>query len=205
MIHHNAVDPQLMHLLNTLMALEAFDNFALGGGTSIALRHGHRKSVDIDLFTHEPFNSEMLLNIAQSKFDDCGMLNRTVGSLCLVIEDIKVDILLHEYPLLSQMEQLETVRCLSLDDIAAMKINEVTNRGSKKDFSDLLLLHENGISLDRSVELFCRKYGHDSRFLATRSMLYFDDARQEPAPLYLNGWDWPYVEKTIGGIADKLV
>lgn len=34
--------------------------FTLGGGTSLALRFGHRKSVDLDLFTRSSFDSRQL-------------------------------------------------------------------------------------------------------------------------------------------------
>jgi len=40
----------------------------------------------------------------------------------------------------------EYIRFVSLPDLSAMKVNAITNHGSKKDFSDLLLLHEQGIS-----------------------------------------------------------
>jgi hypothetical protein len=52
----------------------------------------------------------------------------------------------------------------ALQDMAAMKINAITNRGSKKDFSDLLLLHEQGIPILQSLEYFCAKYGQPDAF-----------------------------------------
>jgi hypothetical protein len=82
-----------------------------------------------------------------------------------------------------------------------MKVNAVTNRGSKKDFTDLLLLHEEGIQLNMALDFFCKKYGGGGRFLAVRSLAWFDDAEGEPDPVYLNGWSW----KEVRGRVEQLV
>ena len=86
-----------------------------------------------------------------------------------------------------------------------MKVNAVTNRGSKKDFSDLLLLHENGIPLAASLDFFSTKYGPAGRFLAIRSLNWFADADEEPDPLYLNGWTWPEVYQRMASFAKALL
>jgi hypothetical protein len=82
-----------------------------------------------------------------------------------------------------------------------MKVNAVTNRGSKKDFTDLLLLHEEGIQLNMALDFFCKKYGEGGRFLAVRSLAWFADAEEEPDPVYLNGWSW----KEVRGRVEQLV
>ena len=43
----HAVPPDLLHLLKRLMGMESLRNFYLVGGTALALRLGHRESVDI--------------------------------------------------------------------------------------------------------------------------------------------------------------
>lgn len=83
-------------------------------------------------------------------------------------------------------------------------MNAVTNRGSKKDFSNLLLLHKNRISLSQALEHFCSKYGEGGRFLSIRSLQFFDDARKEPDPVFLNGWTWEFVEKEMDRLAREL-
>lgn len=118
---------------------------------------------------------------------------------------LKIDILLHAYPLLGEYSWLDSVRCVSLPDMAAMKVNAVTNRGSKKDFSDLLLLYDNGISLTKSLQFFCAKYGTAGKFLAIRSLNWFEDADAEPDPMYLNGWTWAYVRERMMKLAEQLL
>jgi hypothetical protein len=197
MLHLNSVSKELFGLLQKLCTVPFLANFSLGGGTSLALRFGHRSSVDIDLFSSTPFDSEMCRDAIYGLFPKAEVVNRTPGSLCLLIHGIKTDILVHLYPLLFESAIEEGIPFLSLADIAAMKINAVTNRGSKKDFSDLLLLHKQGISLSKSLDFFSAKYGSAGRFLAVKSLAWFEDAEQEPDPIYLNGWTWKHVREEM--------
>jgi len=48
MLHKNAVEPATLELLEQICLQPQFAAFALGGGTNIALRKGHRLSVDLD-------------------------------------------------------------------------------------------------------------------------------------------------------------
>ena len=50
-LHYETVTPLLKETLGILMADKLFAPFRLVGGTNLSLRYGHRKSVDIDLFT----------------------------------------------------------------------------------------------------------------------------------------------------------
>ena len=200
----DAVPRKPFNILQRLMDLKSLSGFALGGGTSLALRFGHRRSVDIDLFSPAAFNTEVLLNAVRTLFGQTEIHNRTEGSLSVGILGVKVDILHDAYDLLEAPSLLDEIRVLSLADIAAMKVNAITNRGSKKDFSDLLLLHRNRISLSQALDHFCSKYGEGGRFLAIRSLQFFDDARKEPDPNYLNGWTWELVEQDIDRLARAL-
>ncbi|MEP6556830.1 MAG: nucleotidyl transferase AbiEii/AbiGii toxin family protein [Ferruginibacter sp.] len=44
------------------MQLPALSNFDLVGGTALSLKYGHRKSIDLDLFTTAPFENETVFN-----------------------------------------------------------------------------------------------------------------------------------------------
>jgi predicted nucleotidyltransferase component of viral defense system len=205
MLKTQSVSDSLLDVLRTLMEQPCFSGFTLGGGTSLSLRYAHRKSVDLDLFTSSPFDAEGLLNQTRACFSEVEVFNRTLGSLCLNLVGVKVDFLLHAYPILDPEEVIDGIRLVSCVELAAMKVNAVTNRGSKKDFSDLLLLHQEGISLSQSLNSYCRKYGEAGRFLALRSLQWFVDAEQEPDPLYLNGWTWDHVRNQCAKLAGELL
>ena len=85
-----------------------------------------------------------------------------------------------------------------------MKINAVSRRGSKKDFSDLLYLHQNGIALLLAVQNHVSKYGEDGLFGAVKSVTYFESTKAEPDPRYRNGWTWTYVRQQMESLGSEV-
>ena len=45
------------------MAIPALDDFNLVGGTALALKYGHRRSLDLDLFSSQDFDNEAIAAI----------------------------------------------------------------------------------------------------------------------------------------------
>jgi len=101
MIHLESVSPALFSTLVELLRIDELKDAALGDGTSLAMVFGHRKSIDIDLFFTTPFNSLLLQETIAYHFDHFSITNRTAGSLSGTIDTVKIDILLHSYPLLN--------------------------------------------------------------------------------------------------------
>ena len=56
-LYYNTVTPLLREILDKLMRAPELSLFRLVGGTSLSLRLGHRKSVDIDLFTEQDYGT----------------------------------------------------------------------------------------------------------------------------------------------------
>ena len=82
------------------------------------------------------------------------------------------------------------LRLARIEDIAAMKLEAVTNRGSKKDFIDVAFLLDL-FSLKEMLDLYQRKYPTGLKLLVMRSLVYFDDAETTDMPVMLKplGWD----------------
>jgi Nucleotidyl transferase AbiEii toxin, Type IV TA system len=74
MLHLGTVEPLTLELLRTLTNDPMLANNFLVGGTSLSLQLGHRKSVDLDLFTHEPFDGITLLRHLQ-EHSTCPRIN----------------------------------------------------------------------------------------------------------------------------------
>ena len=51
MLHLETVTPETLDLIRKLMQEKCLEHFKLVGGTALALKLGHRTSVDIDLFS----------------------------------------------------------------------------------------------------------------------------------------------------------
>lgn len=67
MLHTGAVESHTLSILKKLMRVEKLNSFYLVGGTCLALRYGHRQSVDIDLFSVTDFTNDDLLQILQAE------------------------------------------------------------------------------------------------------------------------------------------
>ena len=195
MLHYEAIQPETLDLLRALAPLPVLEDFALVGGTGLALQMGHRLSVDLDFFTSKDFSTEQVVEALEPHFDLI-VNGRADHSLNCRINGIKVDILRHRYKLLNDLVIEDKIRLWSIEDIAAAKISAITNRGSKKDFFDLVEILKQ-VPLDRVLNLFEQKYPSAEKFMAMKSLCWFEDAESDPNPIMLTKLSWKEVQKTI--------
>jgi predicted nucleotidyltransferase component of viral defense system len=201
MLRHDAIPPAVTRLLLDLAPHPALSGFALGGGTSLALRFGHRISVDLDFFTPDPFQpDEIAASLGALKPE---IIASARNSLTAVSGGVKLDFLRHAYPMLAPVEVIETIAILSLEDVAAMKLNAVSNRGSKKDFYDVAELLAR-FDLTTLLAFFSAKYPTSDPFAVIRSLAWFEDAEPEPDPIPLNGASWNSVKHIVSEAVSKL-
>ncbi|MES2439380.1 MAG: nucleotidyl transferase AbiEii/AbiGii toxin family protein [Verrucomicrobiota bacterium] len=177
-------------LLVRLTPLEALQGFALGGGTSLALRFGHRWSVDLDFFTTAEFSPEELFE--KLAISPATVTARSANTLTVDAGGVKLDLLRHAYKTLAPPERIDGITVVSLPDLAAMKLNAIANRGSKKDFYDFAELLEH-FSIQQMIGFFIGKYPATDPFTVIRSLAWFEDAEHEPDPVSLNGRSWENV------------
>jgi len=175
MLQKQAVPKKLLELLIELEKIPELNNFNLAGGTALALQIGHRKSIDIDLFTTEIFDENSIIETFTSKFKEIKILSLSKNSVTCVINGIKVDVIRHNYPYLENSLKEENIRMFSLADIAAMKLNAIAGNGSRvKDFIDLYFLLDK-FSLKQMLEFYSKKYSQMEPFFVIKSIVYFDD------------------------------
>ena len=70
MLHLNSINEVTHQLLQSLCSKEYLQNFALAGGTSLALQLGHRKSIDIDLFSFDDVNMPEISLFLENEYDE---------------------------------------------------------------------------------------------------------------------------------------
>jgi len=190
-----AVSPELWQLLNRLMAETALSDFYLVGGTALALHYGHRISADIDLFTETAFDAVRLREQLTRSYQ---LVESTAeeNTLSGLIDGIKCDCMAHPYSMVTGVQDYDGVRLIAVEDIAAMKLNAIANRGSKKDFWDL---HELSRHFDREqlFSFYEKKYPNGSRWNVEKSLSYFLDADGDPDPICLKGLKWPQIKSAI--------
>ncbi|WP_348799876.1 nucleotidyl transferase AbiEii/AbiGii toxin family protein [Flavobacterium adhaerens] len=162
MLHKETVTEEMWELLQRLMKDEKLKEHILVGGTALALRLGHRLSVDIDLFTTKNFNSQMMLKYLHDTYAVNEKESQFFPNTVLTyIDDVKVDIVTHNYPLLNSVETAEGVRMISNEDIGAMKLHAIHQSGDRcKDFVDMYFMLERE-PLKFYLQAYQRKYDKD--------------------------------------------
>ncbi len=194
MLHMEAVTSDTLALLRRIQALPELKQTRLAGGTALALQLGHRLSIDLDIFGtwDEQLDLTSLLNA-------CGKAEKKAGKTRLQffeIDGVKVDFITHSADWLADPLEEDGIRCARIPDIVAMKLEAVNNRGSRKDFMDLAFLLEL-FTLPQMLKLYRQKYPVGSEYLILRSLVFFDDAEEEPMPIMLKPMNWETVKACI--------
>jgi Nucleotidyl transferase AbiEii toxin, Type IV TA system len=174
MLHTETVEKGTLALIKKLMADPELQTFYLVGGTALSLKMGHRKSIDIDLFTDKEFDAKRISESIISAYHPSNIRTLKNGIFCF-IENVKVDVIAHQYPLINKVEEAEGIRMLSLQDIGAMKLNAIHGNGTRlKDFIDVYVLLEHLPLQD--LLLACEyKYVDISKGMAKNALLYHND------------------------------
>ena len=203
MLHYETIDARTLDLLKRLLAIPEFHNLRLVGGTALALQLGHRISVDLDLFGSVDVDINRTIDLLND-FSNVQVQGSTKNMMFFSIEGVKVDIVNYPYEWIDNQVEEDGLRLAAVNDIAAMKLSAITNRGTKKDFVDLYFLLER-FSLNELVDLYTNKYPDGQLFFVLKSLAYFEDAEEQPMPKMLIDTDWVDVKNRIIDSVQKMV
>jgi hypothetical protein len=198
MLYKETVDRSTLELLISLQQKEYLKGFYLVGGTALALRIGHRKSVDIDLFSDFSFDAVRLLENLSNDFSYTLFFSAN-NTLKGSIEQVQVDILAHRYPMVAKPLELEQVNMLAMEDIAAMKLNVISVSGQRvKDFIDIYFLLEI-YSIEEMIGFYKKKYLQYNEVNVLKSLCWFEDVDLSDWPVLIitPNLRWETVKKKI--------
>jgi hypothetical protein len=157
-------------------------NFVLYGGTAIALRLGHRSSVDFDFFSYKRFNPDELFQ--SIPFLSNGVIKQNLSSTLTVHvqekktgEKVKLSFFGVE---LNQVSSPSVVRgndlkVASIRDLLGMKCATVYQRADKKDYCDIDAILLSGVSLYVGLATAQAIYGASYAPLSTLKALSFTE------------------------------
>jgi hypothetical protein len=193
--HPETITPSTEGSLRALHDYGVLENAYLAGGTGLALRFGHRRSVDLDFFIGNSFDEEQLLQRLE-QMPDISCVKRAPQTVHIVIQDVKVSFLGYVYALLFDPTAFNGVPVADPRDIACMKITAVSSRGTKRDFVDLYAASER-FGLQELFSLFAQKYARAAydRLHILKSLTYFADAEKDPMPHMLVPLEWEEVKR----------
>ena len=205
MLHFETIESHTLEVLRRLQCLPELKSTRLVGGTALALQLGHRISIDLDIFGGWDYSLDLV-----SLFAQIGTVEKQSGTpngkmQFFFIDDIKVDCVCYDmYVWLEPAIEDGGVRLAGIKDIGAMKVNAITNRGTRKDFVDLARLLDE-YPLKDIFEWYQEKYPQANPALALRSLSYFVDAEMMPMPKMLIDFDWEAAKDKIRSSVRGLI
>jgi hypothetical protein len=207
--HWESLTPSTYDAFKLLPRFDFIDRYYLAGGTGLALHLGHRISVDLDLFCAEPDAVNPVERSAMhTVFDD--------PSLSIVYDKDSTFVAnwrgvgvsffrLNLYPLVTQTRLIGGVPLASVEEIGAMKLAAIIDRGTRKDLIDLYYILQL-VSLEKIFEVAAIKYAKIGTFAvsATRALAYFDEAEALPMPRMLDKTPWTKMKKFLNAKAIEV-
>lgn len=147
-LHKETVSDNLLSILHILMSSELFNDFCLVGGTALSLQRGHRRSIDIDMFTdvaYPEINTKEIKHFIESTFPihiGSHTLDETAMGYNIFLgmgkePPIKLDLFYTE-PFLFPKLEIDGIRMADQREIAAMKMLAIGSPIKRqKDFWDI--------------------------------------------------------------------
>ncbi len=200
--HWNALTPATQDAFRMLNKVEMTKRFYLAGGTGLALHFGHRFSVDLDFFSDDattvgPDERSTLRTILDDPTLE--ITYDTDSTFVATWREVGVSFFrLNLYPLVQPTLLVESVRLATVEEIGAMKLAALINRGTRKDMVDLYFILQQ-VSLDSLFQVAAIKYAKVRSFPvnAIRALSYFDDAESLPMPQMLDKTSWSKMKKFL--------
>ena len=163
-------------------------HFVLYGGTGLALRFGHRQSVDFDFFSNQPFEPIRLMN-SMAFLKNAKVLDGKANTLTvLVYRDGPVKLSFFGGLTMGRVrnpEQTEDglIWVASPLDIGASKMKVIFGRSEAKDYRDIYALLKSGFRLSEilaAAQALCEELQNPAIHL--RAISYFEDGDLRTLP-----------------------
>lgn len=186
-------------ILKILAQQKWVNEFYLAGGTALALQIGHRQSIDFDFFIPKDFDSNKIFERLNSLgLGEYQLQQQDKNTLNGYLNNIQISFFTYRYKVVKPFIKYQNFNLLDIFDIALMKLEAISGRGSKKDFIDLYFLLEK-FDLHELFSNFHLKYGKGraNQYHMLKSLNYFDDAEQDKAPVMIKDVSWEKVKEKI--------
>lgn len=204
MLHIEALKPGMLELLKGLCSIKELENFALIGGTNLAIRFGHRVSEDLDFFSLDEFKESETDMLIKKKYPGMIITEKDKQFRKYIINGIKVQFLRFNYPMLKEIDVIEGMRMYSLEDTIAGKMSAIVNRGMKRDFYDVYELLKTR-KIGELVGLYAKKFD-DNTVTTIKALIDFQKADGEKEnPMSLNNIKWEQVKEGIVQVVNNYI
>jgi len=203
-LHTDILPGEQLQLFEKLSVQPFISDFYLAGGTCLALHIGHRRSIDFDFFIPSDFDTARIIK-ELSDIGDYHRENEERNTINGSLNDVKISFFGYKYGIIDDFTCYNNIRLAGLRDIAAMKLEAIAGRGSKKDFVDLFFLLKR-FGLEEIFSFHAAKYGTglSNEYHHLKSLVYFVDAEAEAMPVMVEKADWDHIKNHIVSCVRKI-
>ena len=200
--HWEALTPETQRAFHKVAGLEFINSFYLAGDTGLALHLGHRFSIDLDFFSpHAGAVGADQRAILRETLEDptLSIIFDKEATFAATWRGVGLSFFrLHLYPLVQPAVLVAGLPVASLEEIGAMKMAAIIDRGARKDLVDLYFILQE-VPIERLFEVSAIKYARVRAFAmsATRALAYFEDAEALPMPRMIDRTPWPVMKRFL--------
>jgi len=193
-----------LKLFEKLSSQSFINDFYLAGGTCLALQIGHRKSVDFDFFIPADFKTSDIVNIL-TQLGNYQRENEERNTINGSLNGVRISFFGYRYNIIEDFTLYNNIRLAGMKDIAAMKLEAIAGRGSKKDFIDLFFILQQ-YNLEDIFSFHAQKYGIglSNQYHHLKSLVYFADAESEAMPAMIKPVIWNDVKTQIISLSKRF-
>lgn len=162
----------------------------LGGGTGVAVHLKHRQSHDLDFFFHRDAVDLERLPRQLDKAGPFAAIESSPGTLRGVFGATKLEFLHADeaapQKLLEEPTAVAGLRVAGLEDLLAMKLKVLGERGEMRDYFDVKAIDEHSpLSVEDGIALFLERYRLDPSSGALKALIramgYLEDVEEDEA------------------------
>lgn len=195
-MHLNTISPGLKKIIDQVFASNYFSEFRLCGGTGLSLQTGHRISVDADFVTENPIENDLVTSQILKTFKNATDIHRGELGVFFRIDSIKVDFLSWNLPFIRHAVLDNGWRLLHKEEIIAMKLFAILQRGEKKDYMDIASLLKD-YSLSQMLSFYRERHKASDDAVVLRFLASYSDIEFQPLPEMLNGLSWEEAKSAL--------
>lgn len=185
-MHKNILDNSQQKVLKSLDYFKG--SFGLVGGTAIALIIGHRRSIDLDLFSNKEFNNEDI----RKEIVKIGKIEKVIRDekdhYEIIVNSVRLTFLYYPFKIHFNVETPGSIKSADLITLAAMKAYTLGRRAKWKDYVDLYFIlkyHYNLTDIVKKAKQIFKNEFNEKNFRIQLS--YFKDIDYSEKVIYSKG------------------
>lgn len=185
-MYKNILDNRQQKVLGSLGHFK--ESFGLVGGTAIALIIGHRRSIDLDLFSNKEFENEDI----RKEIVKIGKIEKVIRDekdhYEIIVNGVRLTFLYYPFQMHFNIETTGSIRSADLITLAAMKAYTLGRRAKWKDYVDLYFIlkyHHNLTDIVKKAKQIFKNEFNEKNFRIQLS--YFKDIDYSEKVIYSKG------------------